>query len=174
MGLLDFFKKKKTDRNTGELRQTKEAYQITIPKEKLVGAEAKNEEGRFIGTFNIGALDMEHKPIFGWAIALSILPLVETVENEINEKVFIDMQDYCDHLSEVLKSNPQHPNSIFIGRVTKWPQMDCVWYVNNPELAHTALQNIIASKTNRFAFRYEINQDPDWKGAHRWLDRLVK
>ena len=170
MGLFDFFKKRETNTatNADKLKQTAPTS-VYIPEEKPEGREFTLDGKPGFGVFNVNAMQLEPKQIFGWCLQLIMLPKEEPESGVIEEKEYIDMQDYCDKLSNILVDNPEHTNSIFVARITHSAHIECYWYVNNPELANSSLQKIISEKRSPFPFQYEMVRDAEWNKAQFWL-----
>ncbi len=154
MGIFDIFRKKgnNTAADGAKLRRTAPT-QVNIPEEKLEGRKFTLQGHPGFGIFNVNALQLEPKPIFGWCLSLIMLPKEEPESGIIDEKEYVDMQDYCDRLSQILQEDPEHTNSIFIARITLGSHIECIWYVNNPELANSSLQRIINDHSSPFPFR---------------------
>ncbi len=84
----------------------------------------------------------------------------------------VKMQDFVDYLCKHLAADKDHPNAIFLRRVTGNGETQAMWYVNNPEEANDFLQSVISSKN--YTFQFDFVMEPEWKEAHYWLDPLKK
>lgn len=118
-------------------------------------------------------MEIEPKIVFGWFLSI-IVEYDKTVGYDMPDKEdTVKMQDFFDRLSSALAIDPEHPNAVFMGRVTGDGHSQFMWYVNNPELADNYLQNLIKSKEYPLQFNYEMALDKEWKEAHFWLDPLL-
>ncbi len=85
----------------------------------------------------------------------------------------VKMEDFSDELSKKLAIDSDHPNAFLLGRITGEAHTQMMWYVNNPELVHKYLQNLIESTKYPFEFDYQMSFDGEWKEAHYWLDPFL-
>lgn len=173
MGIFDIFGnfksfKKQDNRNQAAIRT--EIYNVHIPEEQFGVADFMENGMPHVACMNCNLLKLEPKEAFRWYLSVAVeiknpngygMP----VGNEV-----VDLQDFCDELDSKIKETTDHPNAAFLGRVTGEGFVHCMWYVNNPDKAHSLLQNIIENQNPTFNFEYEMTQDPDWSQAHYWLD----
>ncbi len=173
MGIFDFFKGKV---KKGEEPKVK-AFghcEVHIPEERLVAANVRLDGKPYVCVFNEAIMELSPKEPFRWYLSL-ILDYVNTVGDDMPDKEdTIKMQDFSDFLCKNLSVDEDHPNALFLGRVTGDGQTQIMWYVNNPEEANDFLQSVISSKNYPFQFDFVMEPDPDWKEAHYWLDPLKK
>ena len=171
MGIFDFFKGKgKKERESKVMASGR--YDVYIPEERLVAANVSLEEKPYVCVFNEAILELTPKEPFRWYLSL-ILSFENTVGDAMPDKEdTVKMQDFTDYLCEYLAIDKNHPNAVFLGRVTGNGYTQAMWYVNNPEKANGFLQSLIKSGNYPFHFEFVMEADPDWKEAHYWLDPL--
>lgn len=170
MGLFGLFKNKDHDKDYPAPSETR--YSVSIPEETYICAELELKGKSYIGVFNGAIMAIEPKEVFGWY--LSIIVPYDGIKDDMPSKEDTErMQIFCDSLSSGLAINPEHPNAVFMGRITGDAHSQFMWYVNNPELADKYLRNLIESKEYPLEFEYEMSLDKDWKEAHLWLDPLL-
>ena len=147
---------------------------VIIPEEKFASAELTFDGKPHIGVFNYTILDVKPKIVFRWFLSL-VMAYKDTVGDMMptNDDV-VKMQDFCDLLDKNLKHAEDHQNAVFLGRLTGNGQTQVMWYVNNPELANSYLQNLISSEKYPFDFNFEMYEDENWNEAKYWLKPLRK
>ena len=112
------------------------------------------------------------KEPFRWYLSL-IMKFENTVGDDMPDKEdTVKMQDFIEYLCEHLAADRNHPNAIFLGRVTGNGETQAMWYVNNPGLANAFPQSLIKSGKYPFHFEFVMEADADWDEAHYWLDPL--
>ncbi len=173
MGIFDFFK------GTGKKVETPKVkasghFEVQIPEERLVAANIQLDGKPYVCVFNEAIMELTPKEPFRWYISL-ILQFDKTVGDDMpDHEDTVKMQDFVDYLCKHLAADKDHPNAIFLGRVTGNGETQAMWYVNNPEEANDFLQSVISSKNYPFQFDFVMEPDPEWKEAHYWLDPLKK
>lgn len=115
-------------------------------------------------------MELSPKEAFGWFLTL-IVHFDDTDDIPSDDDI-VKMQDFSEILEDKLAIDRSHPNALFLGRVIGEGQAQMMWYVNNPDLSHEYLQELIETENFPFHFEYEIEHDPEWKEAHFWLDPL--
>ncbi len=173
MGIFDFLKGKAKKEGMPALNASG-SYAVTIPEESFVGATVTIDGKPHVCLFNIAILEVAPKDPFRWYLSL-VLRYDNTVGHDMPDKEqTVKMQGFIDDLCEKLAIDQDHPNAIFLGNVTGDGHTQAMWYVNNPGIANTYLQALIASGRYPFHFEFVMEPDPDWEEAHYWLDPLKK
>lgn len=171
MGIFDFLKGK-GEKGLPELKAEGDC-QVYMPEERLVSADVQLDGKPYVCVFNEAILELEPKEPFRWWLSL-IMTFDHTVGDDMPDKEdTVKMQDFTDYLCEHLAGDKDHPNAIFLGRLTGNGETQAMWYVNNPGLANAFLQSLIESGRYPFHFEFVMEEDPDWEEAHYWLDPLV-
>lgn len=169
MGIFNFFKGK--GKNDSKVK-TSGSYAVMIPEERFVGADVHINGKPYVCVLNEAIMELTPKEPFRW-----YLSLIMSFENTLGEDMpdrenTVKMQDFTDYLCDQLAADKNHPNAVFLGRVTGNGETQAMWYVNNPEKANTFLQSLISSEKYPFQFEFVMEPDPDWNEAHYWLDPL--
>lgn len=158
------------DQNETGCGHTSPISEIQIPEEQFGVAEFFHDRMPHVVCMNLSILEVEPKQSFAWYLSL-VVPVKEPNESGMPDgDEVIDLQDFCERLDLKIKYSIEHPNAVFLGRITGKGFMQCMWYVNNPETTHSLLQRIIENEDFQFDFEYEIHHDPEWEQAHCWLD----
>lgn len=148
-----------------------EQFKVLLPGEpRYTVANFVIESKHYVGVFNTSIMELSPKEVFGWY--LSLIVSFDNIGSMSDKEATIKMQDFSDKLTENLAADPDHPNALFLGRVTGDGHTQMMWYVNNPEQAHNYLQRLIDSRKYPFEFDYEMSLDKEWKEAHYWLDPI--
>ena len=146
---------------------------IILPQERLTGVDMRIDGKPFVGVFNKGLSDFGYKDVFRWYLSL-IINYGRTVENGMPDRDdTCTMQTFSDALTEGLSEKADHPNVLFLGRVTGDGFTHIMWYVNNPDAADKYLKKLIDSKNYPFDFEYVMTSDPEWHEAAYWLKPLT-
>lgn len=145
---------------------------LVIPGEQLIAIDLKIDGKPYVGVINRGLANFSHKDVFGWYLSLIIDYDKTAGEGMPDEEDTLKMQDFYDCLAKGLEGSPEHPNVLFLGRVTGDGYTEIMWYANDPETAHEYLQRVIEEKTYPFEFDYEIKADLSWSKADYWLKIL--
>lgn len=171
MGIFDFFKGKGKKGSEPKVRASG-SYDVKIPEERLVAANVYLDGKPYVCVLNEAILELTPKEPFRWFLSL-ILSFENTVGDDMPDKEdTVKMQDFIDDLCERLTEDKNHPNVVFLGRVTGNGETHAMWYVNNPDKANDFLQSLISSGKYPFHFEFVMEPDPDWEEAHFWLDPL--
>ena len=142
---------------------------ILLPQERLSAVDMQIDEKPFVGVLNEGLSDFGYKEVFGWYLSL-IIDYERTVGDGMPDRDDTSrMQTFSDALTKGLSEEPDHPNALFLGRVTGDGYTHIMWYVNNPDTADKYLKELIDSKSYPFDFDYEMTPDPEWSEAAYWL-----
>lgn len=152
----------------------RQEIRVLIPEESLKAVDLILDSIPYVGVFNTGIMELTHKDVFGWFLSI-IIDYTHTVGDDMPDVEDTKrIQDFADLLSENLKVDNDHPNALFLGRVTGDSHTQMMWYVNDPEQAVEYLQSLIESGDYSLEFDYEMSYDGEWNEAHFWLDPLMK
>lgn len=155
--------------NMSEDRKEKE-YQVLIPKDEYAVYTFKDKEGMpAVAMVNIGLRGFDKKEVFGWYCSM-IVDFEELAENgmptsEESTLVF----DWLEEVHIGLMGDVDHPNALFVGRMSHDGSVHAVWQVNNPKQAHKYLQGLVDSKKYPRQFEFVIEPDEEWKNADFYL-----
>jgi hypothetical protein len=156
MGLKDkLFGKKKT-------------VTLSIPDETLAILETANLDGAMALMVVNRALkkhqeDSELKQVFGYYCSI-VFDYVDVDDNLWpSSEEFAIMQDYVETFDKGLKGLPEHPNALFVARVTHKGTCQMIWMLHNAQTAVEYLDKIIAEGNEARCFEYHIEEDPEWE-----------
>lgn len=146
---------------------------IIPPQERFTAVDLRIDGKPFVGVLSEGLSDFSHKQVFGWYLSL-IIDYERTVGEGMPDKDdTLKMQTFSEALTKGLSGDPDHPNALFLGRITGDGYTQIIWYVNNPDTADRYLKELIDSKNYLFDFEYEMTYDPEWSEAGYWLQPLT-
>ena len=170
MKFSNLLKRNKNNQHNSSSSLNSKQYLVNIPKERIICADMQLNNKPYVGVFNEAIMELQPKHIFGWYLSIII-----DYESKANNGMpytedSAKMQDFCDCISTKLANDPEHPNALFLGRVTGDGYTQMLWYINNPEIANNCLQSLIKSNSYPFHFNFEMTQDIEWNEAHFWLD----
>lgn len=171
MGIFDFFKGKGEKENQPQVKPHGH-FEVSIPEERLVAADVRLDGKPYVCVLNEAIMDLFPKEPFRWYLSL-IMSYGHTVGDDMPDKEdTVKMQDFTDYLCGHLVADKNHPNAVFLGRVTGNGETQAMWYVNNPEEANDFLQSLIKSGNYPFQFDFVMEPDPEWSEARYWLAPL--
>ena len=144
---------------------------LSIPKDEYVVYKLQDEEGMpAVAMVNVGLRGFEHKESFGWYCAL-FLDFEELAENGMPTSAESTLVfDWIEEVHVGLMGDVDHPNALFVGRMTNQGTVHAVWQVNNPEQAHKYVQGLVDAKKYPRKFEFYLDPDEEWIKAHRYLD----
>lgn len=82
---------------------------------------------------------------------------------------FSSMQDYVGTVDKSLKINDEHPNALFVARVTHKGTCQTIWMLHDPQPAIDYLDGVIAEGNQTREFEYSIEGDPEWDNIGYFL-----
>ncbi|MDE6341318.1 MAG: DUF695 domain-containing protein [Muribaculaceae bacterium] len=167
MGIFDFFKGK------GKQPELKASgsFEVSIPEERFTCADVRIDGKPYVCVLNEALMEVSPKDPFRWYLSL-IMTFENTVGDHMPDRDDTErMQDFIEYLCERLAGDKNHPNAVFLGRVTGNGETQAMWYVNNPGRAAVFLHSVISSGNYPFHFEYVIEEDTEWKEAHYWLNQ---
>ncbi|MBE6332513.1 MAG: DUF695 domain-containing protein [Bacteroidales bacterium] len=144
--------------------------QVLIPQDEYAVYTFKDHEGMpAVAMVNIGLRGFNKKEFFGWYCSL-IVDYEELAENGMptsaeSTRVF----DWLDELHVGLMGDVEHPNALFVGRMSHEGTLHAVWQVNNPEQAQKYMLGLIDNQSYPRKFEFVIEPDEEWKNADFYL-----
>ncbi len=85
---------------------------------------------------------------------------------------FSIMQEYVERFDKAIKGDTEHPNALFVARVTHKGTCQMIWMLNNPEIAVDYMDGIISRNDQSRDFEYHIEQDADWNEISWFLQEF--
>ena len=73
-----------------------------------------------------------------------------------------------------IKGDPDHPNALFVARVTNGGTCQVMWMLNDPDAAASYLDKMIADGSAVREFEYSIEGDPQWESIGWFLQDFSK
>ena len=155
-------------------KKKRETVTICIPEESLAILESPDLEGA-VALMVINQALKEHqddsdlKQVFGYycSIIFEYLDVDDNLWPSAEE--FAIMQDYVETFDKGLKCLPEHPNALFVARVTHKGTCQMIWMLHNAQTAVEYLDGIIAKGNEVRQFEYHIEGDPEWKSIGWFL-----
>ena len=87
---------------------------------------------------------------------------------------FSVMHDYVETFDKALKGDTEHPNALFVARVTQKGTCQMIWMLNNPDMAIEYMDGIISRNDQTRDFEYHIEQDTGWEEISWFLQEFKK
>ena len=88
------------------------------------------------------------------------------------EKQFEEFLEECKNRNEWCGQG--NPNALFLARITWNGTLEAIWQVNDPEIVHKYLQNIIAEKSYPREMDYRIEYDAKWENVSYYTQDFSK
>ena len=155
-------------------RKKQESVSISIPQERLAILEAADREGaKSLMVINQALKerrnDTDLKQIFGYYC--SIIFDYADVDDDLwpTQDEFTIMQDYVETFDKELKEHSEHPNALFVARVTHKGTCQMIWMLHNAQTAVEYLDRVIAKGDEVRCFEYNIEGDPEWRSIEWFL-----
>ena len=151
-----------------------ETVTLFIPEESLAILETTDHEGaKALMVVNRALKEHRDNPglkqVFGYYCSI-IFEYVDVDDNLWpSSEEFAIMQDYVETFDKGLKGVPEHPNALFVARVTHQGTFQMIWMLHNPQTAIEYLDEIIAKGNEVRCFEYRIEGDPEWKSLEWFL-----
>jgi len=140
-------------------------YRVIIPDENYQILEFEQENLPGVAVVNSSLKRFEPKEVFSWHCSL-MLELENLIENGMPSKEEIEIIDeFGDYLDRMIKVNDEHPNALFLARITWNGTRELIWRVFDPEVTNEFLSKLINNNNNSREFDYRIDLDEDWKLA---------
>lgn len=155
-------------------KKKQETVTLLIPDEALAIIETSDLEGAKALMVVNRALkehqdDADLKQVFGYYCSI-IFDYVDVDDNMWpSSEEFAIMRDYVESFDQGLKGLPEHPNALFVARVTHKGTCQMIWMLHNAQTAVEYLDEIIAKGNEVRYFEYHIEGDPEWKSIDWFL-----
>lgn len=152
---------------------------ISIPDESLAILENANLEGAHAlmvinQALNENQNDQGLKQVFGYYCSI-VFDYIDVDDNLWpSDKEFSIMQNYVEIFDKELKGNPNHPNALFVAKVTHKGTCQMIWMLHNSQTAIEYLDGIIAKGNEVRPFDYLIEEDPEWESIEWFLQDFPK
>lgn len=95
--------------------------------------------------------------------------------NDIDETLwpsgdeFSIMQDFTESFDKALKVDAEHPNALFVARVTQKGTCNVIWMLHNAQTAIDFLDGVISEGKQIREFEYSIDVDTEWSNIEWFL-----
>ena len=149
-------------------------YHVILPDDS--GCIVRFQQEGLTGVANIRSSlrDWEPKIVFRWHLSL-IVELQDLVEHGMPSKAEQSIvDDFGDTLEAAFVGAPDHPNALFLARITWNGTRELVYRVCEPEPIDRYLREIIESDRSPRPFDYRISDDPEWELAEWHLNATKK
>ena len=151
----------------------KDTVQILIPDESFYLVESTDADGaKALMVINSSLKhhkdEIPLKEVFGYYC--SVIFDYNDVDDNLwpTSEEFSIMQDYVESFDKALKVNDEHPNALFVARVTHKGTCQMIWMLHNAQTAIEYLDGVIAEGNQIREFEYCIEGDPEWS-CIEWL-----
>lgn len=141
---------------------------ITVPEPSYALIDTKREGKPEVLVVNQALLSFAQIEIFPWHLCLWIeaQDLVENgMPSSTDSELLFRIGDEIE--STVLSGTNSHgsQNALFLARSTWDGSRELLFQVHDPEVAHQALQALLASRTWDREWDYQMESDPEWSNA---------
>ena len=170
IGIRDMWLKDKLFGN----KKKQETFTLCIPEETLAIFETADLEGHKALMVINQALkdhqdDSDMKQVFCYYCSI-IFNFIDVDDNMWpSSEEFAIMRDYVETIDKGLKGLPEHPNALFVARVTHKGTCQMIWMLHDAQTAVKYLDEIIAKGNQVRDFEYHIEGDPQWKSIEWFL-----
>ena len=152
---------------------------VTIPEESFALVESMDSEGAK-ALMVVNASLNEHKDdaalrkVFGYYC--SVIFEYEDIDESLwpTSEEFSVMHDYVETFDKALKGDTEHPNALFVARVTQKGTCQMIWMLNNPDMAIEYMDGLISRNDQTRDFEYHIEQDTGWEEISWFLQEFKK
>lgn len=155
-------------------KQKDSRVSISIPEESFSLIDSTDEEGnRMLSVVNASLCQFKEdttlKRVFGFYC--SILFEYQDVDESLwpSNNEFSIMQEYSEMIIDNIKGDVEHPNALFVARVTYNGTCEIICMLNNPDLAIEYLDGVISEGRAKREFGYRIEGDPEWESIGWFL-----
>ena len=149
-------------------------YQIVLPDECGCIVNFRQEGLPGVANIRSSLREFEPKLVFAWHIAL-MLQLQDLVQNGMPSKAEQKVIDaFGETLDTAFTGDREHPNALFLARITWNATREIVYRVYEPEPIDRYLRGLVARESSPRPFEYRIEHDPDWKLAEWHLNASKK
>lgn len=144
-----------------------ESVQILIPDESYNLVETTDEDGAK-ALMVINAALQQHKDDIAikqvFCYYCSVIFDYQEVDDNLwpSSKEFAIMRDYVDRFDRDLKICEEHPNALFVARITHNGTCQMIWMLHDAQIAVNYLNDVISNGNQIREFDYRIESDPNW------------
>ena len=149
-------------------------YHVVLPDESGCIVDFRQEGLPGVANIRSSLRAFEPKIVFAWHLSL-MLQLQDLVDNRMPskpEQKVVD--DFGDMLEGAFIGDPEHPNALFLARITWNATRELIYRVFEPEPIDAYLRHIIETDSSPRPFDYRIDHDPEWKLAEWHLNATKK
>lgn len=141
---------------------------VILPQQRDVLMKAKRDGMEEVIVVNKALLSFPHSTIFPWylCVTLEAKALIDNgMPSPAESALLFQIGDEIE--ATVLAGRTAHgaDNALFLARSTWNGLRQLLYYVHDPEIAHLALQALLASRTWERAWDYRMEEDFDWEKA---------
>lgn len=146
--------------------------EFTLPQEELASLELRNKEddSLSLAIVNTNLTNFEHKEFFAWECVVWIAYDKDEKSGLPTNEGYIVLNEFFEQLDMMLKEPAEHPNALFFVRIVGDGTAECVWMLNNPDIAEEKLNELIKSGEHPLEFEYQIEQDYNWENYSYFLN----
>lgn len=148
-------------------RSKEETVKILIPDESydlVKSTDADGDEALMVinATLKHHKDDIPLKQVFCWYC--SIIFEFNDVDDNLcpTSEEFSIMLDYVETIDKALKVNDEHPNALFVARVSHKGTCQMIWMLHDEQTAIEYLEGVISEGNQIRDFEYRIEGDPEW------------
>jgi len=151
---------------------------VTIPDELHSVVQFRQDGLPGIALINRALVTFAPRIVFRWhlSIMFQLQDLIENGMPSLAERAVLD--PFGDELDLDLKGDVDHPNALFLARITWNASRELIYRVHDPELANDILQHLINAETYPREFDFRMDDDPEWSLAtwhlHKALERAPR
>lgn len=149
---------------------------ISIPGEaySLIKLHDKSDDSVSMVMLNTNLIDFEYKQYFDWECVVWITYDEDEATGLPTKEGYEPLNELFSQVDDMLKAPMEHPNALFFVRIVGGGVAECVWMVNNPDIAEEKLNELIDSGNHALEFEYRIDKDHGWKNYNYFLDAKYK
>lgn len=117
---------------------------------------------------NDALLSFPHCEIFGWhlCVTLEAKQLIENgMPSQEESALLFEIGDEIEQVVLAGRTENDGENALFLARSTWNEQLELLFQVHNPEIAHAALQSLLSGRHWPRGWDYRIEQDFEWSNA---------
>lgn len=151
---------------------------VTIPEESFAIVESTDSDGTTALMVINSSLrshkdDTDLKQVFGYYC--SVIFSYKDVDDALwpTSEEFSIMQEYVERFDKAIKGDTEHPNALFVARVTHKGTCQMIWMLNNPDIAVDYMDGIISRNDQSRDFEYHIEKDADWNEISWFLQEFM-
>jgi hypothetical protein len=149
-------------------------HHVVLPDDSGCIVRFQQEGLTGIANIRLSLREFEPKIIFPWHLSL-VVELQDLADNGMPSTA---EQKVSDEFGEVLEAafigDPQHPNALFLARITWNGTRELVYRVYEPEPIDGYLRGLIDSNSSPRPFDYRMEHDPEWKRSEWHLNVAEK